>query len=127
MSIFTPKAGRQVGKLAFDVLTLARGEQITKRPISQPHHSECPTCHFDRWDGYSEHRWGGGRFAQRLCFGPTPSKAVPQPGQQSHPLVDELRGFASDVGEEITPEPELAVSTNPADTFVILGDARERE
>lgn len=127
MSIFGPKAGRAIGRLAFDALSLARGEQIVKRPVSQPHHRECPACGFDRWDGHSEHRWGGGRFAQRLCYGPTSETPKPTAGPPSHPLVDELRGFASEVGGEIAAEPETPVSANPLDSFEILGDARDRE
>lgn len=126
MSIFGPKAGRQIGRLAFDVLSLARGEQITKRPISQPHHRECPTCGFDRWDGSSEHRWGGGRFAQRLCFGPPPEQVEQRaPGQPTHPLVDELRGFASNIGEPMAPESE-GPPASASESFEILGDARKQ-
>lgn len=129
MSIFSPKAARQIGRLAFDALTLARGEQITKRPVSQPHHSECPACGFDRWDGYSEHQWGGGRFAQRLCYGPKPTaeqEATRAAGKPSHPLVDELRGYASGVGEDLVEESPIEPEVSPNHQFEILGDARRQ-
>lgn len=126
--MFGQRAGRALGALAFDSLAISRGETITKRPLSQPHHRECPACGFDRWDGYSDHRWGGGRFAQRTCYGPEQTAAQQQakPNAPMNPLIDELRGFATGVGEELEPEPVEAPVEDVNHRFEILGDARDR-
>lgn len=125
MSVFTPKAIRQVGRLAFDALAIGRGEQLVKRrPTTQPHHHDCPACGFDRWDGRSEHRWGGKLGAQRTCFGPEKVVKPQAPTKgPSHPLVDELRMMASTVGGEL--EPERIEPERPEGYFEDLGDARE--
>lgn len=127
MSIFTPRAIRQVGRLAFDALAIGRGEQLVKRQASQPHHQECPLCGFDRWDGASEHRWGGRLGAHRLCFGPGKDgqKKAPEPATPSHPLVDELRGYIADVDGDAPSEAPPA-ETRPEGFLEVLGDARER-
>lgn len=116
--------GRALGALAFDSLAISRGETITKKPLSQPHHRDCPTCGFDRWDGFSDHRWGGGRFAQRTCYGPTPEQIAPT--APTNPLVDELRGYATGEGEALEPEPVEAPVADQTHGFTLLGDARQR-
>lgn len=125
--MFGPKAKRALGALAFDALTISRGEQIRKRPLAQPHHRECSHCGFDRWDGISEHRWGGGRFAQRLCFGPPKTPTEAAIAAPADPLVDELRALALDPGQEIQPEPLEAPAIDTRHGFTVLGDARDSD
>lgn len=124
--MLNPKhAGRALGALAFDALSLARGERITKRPVAQPHHRKCDACGFDRWDGVSDHRWGGGRFAQRVCYGPPPS-GVQKPPTTTNALVDELHAFATGEGEVRAPESETETPPRQDHRFEVLGDARRR-
>lgn len=106
--MFGQKATRGLSALAFDSLTISRGEQIRRPAQSQPHHQVCPVCGFDRWDGVSDHRWGAKRFAQRTCFGPAPKAGTPAaaPKGPTNPLIEELRAFAgqSDLLDAVEPE-----------------------
>ena len=120
--MFNPdRRAKGIGALAYDSLTIGRGEQIRPRPLSQPHHQTCPECGFDRWDGERDHRWGGAQYAQRVCFGPVHEgkKDQPPPGAVN-PLVAELQQYALGQGEEPPIEPDVAPVPDQMHGFEIL-------